>query len=190
MSFFISIERKNELKELIIKAVNGDTEAFKELIECVKDTLYRISKAILTNDEDVYDAINSTIYRTYKGLKKLKSIEYFKTWITRIVINESIRIYKKNKKHNILIEKLQKINNNQYQENFTDDLENNIDFEIIMNQLNEEEKIVFVLYFKEKYNTTEIACILNENVNTVRSRLRRGKEKIYNFLKGDVEYEK
>jgi len=42
-----------------------------------------------------------------------------------------------------------------------------------------------VLYYYEEYNTSEIAKLLNVSVNTVKSRLRRGKEKLADILKED-----
>ena len=44
---------------------------------------------------------------------------------------------------------------------------------------------VLVLYYYEEYNTSEIAKLLNVSVNTVKSRLRRGKEKLADILKED-----
>ena len=122
-------------------------------------------------------------------MKKLKNPEYFQTWIIRILINECNKIYEKNEKKLKLVEKIE----NSYGDGFDYNLSNvesKIDFELLLNNLNYDERMVFILYFYTGYDTTEIAQILNENVNNIKSRLRRGKEKIYKICKGGVEYDK
>ena len=175
------------MEELVIKAQNGNIEAYEDLVLNLKALLYRIARARLENEDDIYDAINETIYSAYKNLKKLKNVENFKTWIIRILINECNRIYKKNQKNLELIKKLKE---NKYIDDMNNPLkkvENKLDFEKLIKLLNDDEKIIFVLYFYERYNTAEISKILGENHSTVRSRLKRGKEKIYKFIKGGVE---
>ncbi len=180
------------MEELITKAKNGDDIAYKELIDCIKSILYRVARTRLDNEDDIYEAINETVYRAYKGLKKLKQIEFFQTWVIKILINECNRIYKRNQKQLKLIKKMEKISYIQGEKdtNPLDNIENKMDFEKLITNLNDEEKIVFVLYFYAGYDTTEISKILKESPNTIKSRLRRGKEKIYNLLEGGVEYEK
>ena len=179
------------MEELITKAKNGDNNAYKELIDNIKDVLYRIARSRLNNEDDIYDAINETIFRAYNNLKKLKDDKYFKSWIIRILINECNRIYKKNQSHLRLIKKLE-VNPlySEISENSLGNVEHKIDFETLIKVLNPDERMVFVLYFYAKYDTTEISKILKESPNTIKSRLRRGKEKISKFLKGGVEYEK
>ena len=176
------------MEELIIKAKNGNDDAYKELIDSIKYILYRVARARLDDEEDIYDAINETVFKAYKNLKKLKQNGYFQTWIIRILINECNKIYENNRKQLKLIEKLNK-SKELYNDTITD-IENKINFESLIEILNEEEKIVFVLYFYNKYDTSEIAKLLNESPNTIKSRLKRGKEKVQNILEGGELNEK
>ena len=64
-------------KDVFIKEVR-DAEAM----------LYHISKSILKNDSDCGDAVQETILKAYEKLPTLKKEKYFRTWITRILINE------------------------------------------------------------------------------------------------------
>lgn len=67
------------MNELINEAKNGNQNAFKELIDGIKDILYRIAKSRLNNEHDIFDAIDNTIFKAYNNLVKLKNNEYFKT---------------------------------------------------------------------------------------------------------------
>ena len=48
------------MDDLVRKAKQGDKQAFTELILAIKTDLYKIAKARLRNDEDVYDVIQET----------------------------------------------------------------------------------------------------------------------------------
>ena len=174
------------MEELIRKAISGDTEAYAEVMESIQNTLYRIAKTRLDNENDIYDAIYETTLKSFKNLKKLKNIEFFKTWVIRILINECNKIYNTNMKHLKLIEKLSVVE----ESNYIDDTISNLNFESLISILNYEERIVFTLYFHDRYTPTEIAKILNVSVNTIKSRLKRGKEKLQEKLIGGVEYDK
>ena len=180
------------MEELIEKAKNKDEEAYEKIINEIKPILYRVAKAKLDNEEDIHDAISETIFDAYEKLYELKENKYFQTWIIRILINRCNYIYKINTRHLRLIEKTTSADSiDNYYDNSIDKLEGKINFEMMIDKLNPDEKIVFVLYFYLNYDTTEISKILNINVNTIKSRLLRGKEKIARlFRKGGVEYDK
>ena len=86
---------KEELIMQVRKAKYGDKEAFCNLIRINKVAIYRIAKSILTKEEDIEDAVSEAILKAYKNIKTLKNDDFFKTWLIRIVINESNNLYKK-----------------------------------------------------------------------------------------------
>lgn len=63
-------------------------DEFTEQVLEIEKSLYCVSRSILSNDEDCKDAIQNTILKAYKNLGNLREDCYFKTWITRILINE------------------------------------------------------------------------------------------------------
>lgn len=178
------------MEELVIKAINKDDKAFEDIITLVKNDLYRIAQARLENIEDINDAIQETLIIAYKSIKKLNKPQYFKTWIIKILINECNKIYNlNNKKLNLL----KKITKNKYFEKFTDEeifsLEKKMEVEEVLKKINYEERICLVLFYNSKYSIQEIAEILNSNPETIRSRIKRGKNKIreYNQKRGEIE---
>ena len=85
-------------EQLIRKARHGDAEAFIQLMEDNKESMKRIAYAYLKQDEDAADAIQDTILDAFEHIHKLRKEEYFKTWLTRILINNCTRIYRQNKR--------------------------------------------------------------------------------------------
>ena len=140
------------MEELIEKAKNNDKKAFSELIIAIEKELYLIAKTKLKNDDDIGDAIQETIYKSYKNLRKLRDNSLFKTWIIRILINECNNIYKKKSKYAISYE-------DKEMENYitTNDENQNIEFEFLIKNLSSEEKLLLTLYYCSKYTIKEIS---------------------------------
>lgn len=86
------------MRLLIKKVKQQDKAAFLQLMEQQEKDLYRIAKAILKNDEDVADAMQETAQTCWEKIGTLKKEEYFKTWLTRILINHCNAICRKRKK--------------------------------------------------------------------------------------------
>lgn len=74
------------MQKIIDKAVQGDVEAFLELMDRNTLSMYKVARAILKNDHDTADAIQDTILNCFEKIHTLKKHEYFKTWMIRILI--------------------------------------------------------------------------------------------------------
>nr|WP_286674488.1 sigma-70 family RNA polymerase sigma factor [Clostridium sp. VAP41] len=157
------------------KASKGDKQAFVQLITENKLSLYRVSKGILKNEEQVEDAIQNTILKAYENIERLKKHEYFKTWIIRILINECKIIIKKEKRVIYLEENNIK---SDYEDKYKD-----MDLERALNVIDKDLRELIVLYYFDDTPQKEIAKILNINEVTVRTRLLRGRKKLYELLK-------
>lgn len=171
------------MEELIKKVINGNSNAYKELIGMVERELYYIAKIKLHNDEDANDAVSQCIYKAYINLKNLKEKEKFKSWIRGILINECNAIYNKNKKSTRLIEKIKMGNITKFHENSINNVNDDLDFNVLISKLKEKEQIALTLYYKYGCNTTDIGKILNENPSTIKSRINRAEGKLKEMLK-------
>lgn len=171
------------MKDLIKRMRKGDEDIFKELTVQIKDDLYRVARARLKNIDDINDAMQNTMIITYNNIGKIKNEKHFKYWMIRVLINECNKIYNSNKKSVALYSKV--LANNKYEESYypTQDINSKLDFEKFLDNLNYDEKIVVTLHYNSQYSCTEIAKLLNTNINTIKSRLLRGKEKLKEFYK-------
>lgn len=155
----------------IESAKKGDKVAFEKIINEHKISLYRVARGILKDYQDIEDAFQETIIKAYKGIVHLKKNEYFKTWIIRIMINECYNVLKRNKK----VLYLEDVEIEHYA---LDNNLNKVEVAEAINSLEDDLKIVTVLYFYEDLPQKEIAKILDIPHGTVRSRLFRAKEKL------------
>lgn len=159
---------------LLVKRVQkGDTEAFIQLIENHKISLYKTARSYLKQEEDVADVMQDTILSAFEHMEELKSVRYFKTWITRILINKCNDLLRQ-RKRSVLVE-------------WAEDTqiaapENDRGFYELLEELPENYRTIFLLYYGEGFHTKEIAQILEINENTVKSRLKRGRKKLEQVL--------
>ena len=170
------------MEELIDKAKNNDKRAFSELVITIEKELYLIAKTKLKSDDDIGDAIQETIYKSYKYIKKLKDNSLFKTWIIKILINECNNIYKKKRKYSISYE-------DKEMENYiaSNDETGNMEFEILIKDLSSEEKLLLTLYYCSKYTIKEISMITKIKENTIKGKLARARNKIRNQIEEGEE---
>ncbi len=161
------------------KSENSSPESFERLVNSVKVKLYKTGMAILKNDDDVCDAIQETLLSAYKNFSSLKEKQYFSTWITRILINKCYDIIKKNKKVAYLNEQMEVEANESYYDRYKEDST----VERVLSQLSQELKLVTVLYYYDEFSINEISEMLNIPEGTVKSRLARARDKMYEILK-------
>ena len=92
-----------ELEILVRKAKRGDKDAFLELMLSHKEYLYRTAYLYTRNQELACDAVQECIIKSMESIDKLKKPEFFKSWITRILINCALGELRKNKKYVCLL---------------------------------------------------------------------------------------
>ena len=170
---------KDELIMEVKRAKRGDKEAFCNLIRLNKVAVYRVAKAILNKEEDIEDAVSESILKAYKNIQTLKDEAFFKTWLIRIVINESNNLYKKRSKE-IAVDK-DHFKNIKVNDNYKD-----LSLYNAINSLDEDLRITTILFYFEDMKYKEIAKILNVKEGPIKSRLSRAKEKLYNILKEEL----
>ena len=135
----------------------------------------------LYNEDDIYDAIQETGYKFYVNINKIRDTDKIKTWLIRVLINECNKIYRSKKKHMRLQEKImqESLNDTDFNQ------ETNLNFEMLINGLKKEDRIILTLYYGNNLTTKEISKILKKNENTIRTRIKRAKE----FIKLNINEE-
>ena len=72
-----------------------DKEFFVREIEAHGDVMYRVAFTLLGNDDACKDALQEAALRAWEKRPTLREARYFKTWITRILINGCYDIRRK-----------------------------------------------------------------------------------------------
>lgn len=155
-------------QERLEKAKRRQPDAFTELMQSYMKDMYRVALAILMNDEDVADAIQDTILACWEKIDTLKNNSYFKTWLTRILINKCYDIRKK--RGNVV--GIQQLEEPTAYDTY------NLEFKEALASLDEKYRVIMILFYCEGYHTDEIGQILKIPKSTVQTRLQRGRGKL------------
>lgn len=141
--------------------------------------LYHVSKSILKNDADCADAVQEALLKGYEKLHTLKEDAFFRTWMTRILINECYKICKKNKNIVPYGEYIQ--NAKLWEEDRYSHL-----YQAIL-ELPGELRVLVTLYYLEGFSQKEISEILNIREGTIKSRLSRARRMLKEELSDEEE---
>ena len=158
------------------KASGGNEECFVALCSLMKTRLFRTAKGVLGNESLALDAVSETVFRAYRGIKRLREPKYVETWFIRIVLNVANDFYRK-QKHEIVMETVP--------EGIYYDNHSEFEFSQMIESLQPELREIISLKYYSGYTLNEISHILNIPEGTVKSRLNRA----LNVLRLEVLYE-
>ena len=157
------------MERLVRKAQRGDKNAFMDLIEENQLALYRAAKAILHREEDVEDAVQETIYKAFYKLSDLRQPKYFKTWLTRILINCCYDLLRQ-QKGLVPLEILP-------EEGMNEERETSLDVQQVLRDLGENDRLTLTLYYLNDISVKDIAGMLAISEGAVKQRLSHGRKK-------------
>lgn len=161
--------------ELLVKrAKRGDAEAFIALMEENKQSMYKVARGFLRDQEDIADAMAETVLNCFEKISTLRQNGYFKTWMIRILINNCKDILQRQRR-SIPTGDVPEPEGGQ-----TGDGER--EFQELIEPLKEQDRSIFTLYYVYGMKTREIAACMEMKENTVISRLKRGRE----MLRGEM----
>jgi RNA polymerase sigma-70 factor (ECF subfamily) len=76
--------------EQVQRALTGDVGAFRAIMQTHNRRLYRIARSILRNNADAEDAVQEAYVSAFTNLASYRGEGTLKSWLSRIVINESL----------------------------------------------------------------------------------------------------
>ena len=161
-------------------------ERSKELIEQTilekYNQYYRLAYSYTHNEADAYDIVQNGAFKALRSSHTLKEPEFVSTCVYRIMLNECFS-YTRQVKHisyeNMLDESGNELGN-------AEDTYINIDLQKAIDSLPDKDKAIIILKYFEEKTLEEIAFILDENINTIKSRLYRGLKKLRDILSDEV----
>ena len=143
------------------------------------NSYYRLAMIYVHNEADAADIVQNGAYRAIRKAESIRNIEYAKTWVYRIMLNEIFRHFKQDQPaaldESITVPSVQ----------FTEEISESLDLKKALDALPAKDKAVIELRYFEDCKLEEIAEILEENISTVKSRLYRSIQKLRLQLKDD-----
>lgn len=164
---------------LVKRAIKGDRQAFEKLMDIYFDRLYREAYIRCKYEEDAKEIVQETIYKAYKNIRSLKEPQYFKTWLSRILINVA-NDYLRNKG----MVDLELDETSYVKEVVTEDnVEIKIDLYNAIDELEDKYKDAVILRYIDDLKIEDVSKILDRPVNTIKTHLRKALNDMKKMLK-------
>ena len=164
---------------LVKRATKGDRQSFEKLMDIYFYRLCREAYIRCKYEEDVKEIVQETIYKAYRNIRSLKEPQYFKTWLSRILINVADD-YLRNKGMVDL-----ELDETSYVKEVVieDKIEIKIDLYNAIDELEDKYKDAVILRYIDDLKIEDISKILDRPVNTIKTHLRKALKDMKKMLK-------
>jgi len=188
MSSFSGIHTDQDFESRIINQIlTGEKKLFELLMRRHNPSLFRIGMAIINNDADVEDIMQTAYIHAYEHLSDFNHKSAFGTWLKRIMINECLlQLRKKKRTVNLDLIQLTEAKGSPMDKVINKELGNALENALL--HVPEKYRMVFVLREMENMSISEASEILNLTETNIKVRLNRAKsmlrQEINNYYKG------
>jgi RNA polymerase sigma factor (sigma-70 family) len=164
----------------------GYTMLYNRYAVAVFNSSYRL----VDNVHDAEDILQQVFVIVFSDIKKMKGVNSFKAWITRLAINKSISYLRKNKMYFSEIEETVVVDTSEEDISLKRLFECKIDdVKNAIAQLPVEARTITNLFLLEDMPQEEIAGLLGLSHNAVRGQYHRARKKIIQTLKNKRYHE-
>jgi RNA polymerase sigma factor (sigma-70 family) len=151
---------------------------FLQLIEQNKGIIYKVARSYGKNEEDREDLFQEIIIQLWRSFERYDDQYKLSTWIYRIALNVAISFYRKERRRIASESPLTESLTDIADEESNTELESNINLlQQFINELNELEKALMILYLESK-SYKEIAEILGISETNVATKISRVKNQL------------
>ena len=171
-------------RELVEAYLMGNEDSFAVLVERHLSMAYKFTYRYLNNADDTNDVVQEVFIKAWKYLKKFDVNRNFKTWLLTIAKNTALDFIKKKKP--LLFSKIEErdgdldaflapyLESVDLPDTLLDKKDTKERLEGVLGELAPSYRTVLTLRYTEHLKFREIAEMLQEPIDTVKSKHRRG----------------
>ncbi|WP_289055578.1 RNA polymerase sigma factor [Carboxylicivirga marina] len=179
-------------KLLLERITNGDTSAFRQLVEYNHKKVIHICLSYVGNTTDAEDIAQEVFIEMYRSIKNFRSESSISTWLYRLSVNKSldfIRQSKRQKRGSGKVNPMEKseierlnISNKQMASDSIEEEERKKVLYQAIDKLPHRQKEALLLSQIKELKQQEVADTMNTTVSSVESLLVRAKRKLKELL--------
>jgi RNA polymerase sigma-70 factor (ECF subfamily) len=180
---------------LIRRAQNGDRDALNELVISQQQYVYSIAMSVLHHPDDASDLTQDAFVRLFRSIRQYNGESRFTTWLYRLVVNLGRDELRRRGRQvpeligptddddldpvTLIVDEVDERDPQQALEN----AETRRMLNECLELLDPQYRIALTLYYfhDQKYN--DIADAMGIPLNTVKSHIRRGKERMFELMR-------
>jgi RNA polymerase sigma-70 factor (ECF subfamily) len=171
--------------EKLTLALQGDEQAFSEVVETFQNPVFNLCYRMLGNAQEAEDAAQETFWRAYQALNRYDTNRSFATWLLSIAAHYCIDQQRKRQLPSFSMELIpdgnlaasidtpERAYNLSEEEKILHDM---------LDELNPEDKAAIVLRYWYDFSEKEIGQTLKISISAVKSRLHRSRKKLAQII--------
>jgi len=182
-------------EQIMVTIQNGDQSSYDTLVTRYQEDALRLAYHYLHNWEDARDITQDAFVKVYLKAGSFDSMQKFKPWFFRILVNQCINVLNRKKKIKFfsLFQQIGQDNNGFLVDQLTGEEASSTDFQtrqMVWNalaKLTNSHRDVLILHEMQGFKEHEISEIMRCSVGTVKSRLYYAKEKMRKYLSKEIK---
>ncbi len=173
-------------KDLLKKAFDFDRKSQLELYRLCYPVLIAVARRYRKNDEDHMTLVNNAFIKIIQHLDRFDNA-YFYSWIKRIMTNEIIDDYRRNKNYQQFFSQDASIENNEFHSPEIEYEWTDAHLKQLLLTVPESSRVVFNLFALDGFSHKEIGEMLGISEQTSKWHVKMARKKLKNALEPELQ---
>ena len=175
----------NKEQDILRRAQQGDSEAFRQLVEAYQTQVYRLALRMCGAD-GADDVTQDAFVAAWRALPNFRSDCRFSTWLYRLTTNAAIDCLRREKRHRDAddLDGVELPDDGDTPQEAAERTETQTAVRSALSALSDEHRQVLLLRYMQEMDYGEIAVALGISEGTVKSRINRAKARLKELLSG------
>jgi RNA polymerase sigma-70 factor (ECF subfamily) len=179
------------LEEVVRRAQAGDVDALRELVASQQTYVYSICRGIMHNDADAADTTQEAFVRLLRSLHTYRGETKFTTWLYRLVTNICLDELRRRGAPVVALDAVDDESRSLdpadpdpwvQPERWAAAAEDATELRRALGSLTTPQRLALTLFYFDDLRYEDIAEVMNVPLNTVKSHIRRAKERLAELL--------
>jgi RNA polymerase sigma-70 factor (ECF subfamily) len=166
---------------LVIRARDGDADAFGQLLTARLSRMLRTARAIVGDDDDAAEVVQDTFISAWRHLPKLRDADRFDAWLHRALVNRCRDLLRQRRRGREI-----PLDAARLDERASDDPLGTDAVERAFGQLAVKDRAILIMHHLHEMPLTELARQLGIPVGTAKSRLWAARRALQRALEADA----
>lgn len=165
-------------KIIISKVLNGEGNAFEEIIEHYKNKILFFIYKMGIKNEDSQDLVQEVFIKAYNNLYSYNEKWKFSTWLYTITLNTAKDLFKSKKSTHYYINDLTNLTKDCTYEEHLDNMDRKEFIQEMFKVLEDDTKTMLILFYYADLSIKEIASICHTKPDVVKMKIHRARKKL------------
>ncbi len=166
----------SEQQILAVRALQGDEDAFEEILDRYKGSMLRTAYSIVKDQDVAEDAVQNALIQAWQHLPSLRETGALRPWLMRIVVNQCISFKRRIARSAMFLQQSFAEQESEQASLVANDaesvLERNWDLVRAIKQLPAKQQAVIALHYYQGMTLPEMSQRLQTSENTLKKRLQ------------------